>query len=123
MKSLMFIASAAAFAAILTTAAPASADPIVTPSPVDPEWVQTTVVLGDLDMNRAADAETAARRIRRAVKAVCGGDDAGLFPLTTRMSWRACSEASMRDALSRLNNPMVTRAAYGEKAPAAYAAR
>jgi UrcA family protein len=123
MKSLMFIAGGAVFAASLATAAPASAGPKVIPSPENPALVQTTVALGDLDLGRPAGAQVAVKRIRRAAKAVCGSDTVFSYPLALQTGWRACSKSSMANAVDRLDHPMVTRAAYGEKAPTAYAAR
>lgn len=122
MKSLMFIASGAVFAAALAASGPVAAGPVV-PVPGDATTMQTTVVLGDLDLNRVSGAETAAMRIRRAAKKVCDGNESGLYPLGLKAATRTCAAASLRDALSRLDHPMVTRAAYGEKAPAIYAAR
>lgn len=119
----MFIAGGAVFAATLAAGAPASAGPKVIRSPDDPARVQTTVVLGDLDLARPAGAEAAARRIRRAAKAVCGADTTLSYPLILQTQRLACAKASMQDAVSRLGHPLVTRAAYGEEAPAVYAAR
>ena len=123
MKSLMFIAGAAVFAASLATAAPAAAGPKVVPSPDDPTTMQTTVPLGDLDLSRRAGAETAVKRIRRAAKAVCGEDLMFSYPMALRTRWRSCTRASLQAAVDRVDHPLVTRAAYGVKAPTAYAAR
>ena len=124
MKSLICFAGAAAIAATLVASGPAAAGPIVIPMPGNPKMVQTTVKLGDLDLGRPAGAQTAVGRIRRAAQAVCGEDLRQSYPLALSRGWKKCAKNSMQDAVARVDHPLVTRAAYGEKAaPAEYAAR
>lgn len=81
------------------------------------------MALGDLDLRRLPDAEKAVTRIRRAAKAVCGTDGISVYKPAERALAGACMKASMRDAVTRLGDPMVTFAAYGENDPTVYAVR
>lgn len=124
MKSFICFAGAAVMTAALAVTGPALAAPVIAPSPENPEVMQTTVKLGDLNLARPAGAEVAVQRIRRAARAVCGEDMANfVYPLALTTSRRACARKSTNDAVDRLDHPMVTRAAYGEKAPTVYAIR
>lgn len=123
MKSLICFAGAAVMTAALAASGPALAGPIVVPSPENPEVLQTTVKLGDLDLTRPPGAEVAAKRIRRAAKAVCGEDVRQTYPLAMQNSWRRCARTAMEDAVTRVDHPLVTRAAFGMKAPTELAAR
>jgi UrcA family protein len=124
MKSFICFAGAAVMTATLAVSGPALAGPIIIPSPENPEVLQTTVKLGDLNLSREAGADVAVQRIRRAARAVCGDDMANfVYPLALTNGRRACAKKSTYEAVDRLDHPMVTRAAYGAKAPAEFAAR
>jgi UrcA family protein len=124
MKSFICFAGAAVMTATLAVSGPAAAGPNVFPSPENPEVMQTVVKLGDLDLARPAGAEAAVKRIRRGARAVCGDDMANfVYPVALTNGRRACARKSTNEAIDRLDHPMVTRAAYGEKAPTVYAVR
>ena len=123
MKPLFCFAGAAVMAATLAASAPALAGPMVITSPTDPDRLQTTIKLGDLDLGRPAGAQAAVNRIRRAARAVCGEHLRSSYPLSLSGRWRACTKVSMRDAVTRLDRPLVTRAAFGEDGPTVYAVR
>ncbi|MEW5687548.1 MAG: UrcA family protein [Pseudomonadota bacterium] len=114
MKLLMIFAASAAIAA------PAAAQS-VRPSASDPEMLESVVRLGDLDLRRPEGAAVAVQRLRRASRAVCGGN-ASVAPIEISARRQTCMEGALARAVQDLDAPLVTRA-YGRTAGQQLAAR
>ncbi|PZQ61395.1 MAG: hypothetical protein DI570_12660 [Phenylobacterium zucineum] len=108
------------FAATAAIAAPAAAQS-VRQSTNDPDMLEVVVRLGDLDLRRPEGAATAVQRLRRASRAVCGGE-ASVLPIEITARRQNCIQGALARAVQDLDAPLVTRA-YGGTALREFAAR
>jgi UrcA family protein len=87
---------------------------------ITPAWssipgeYSVTVSFRDLDLARPEDANLLYRRIQGAAKRVCGNPGADLIEQSI---WRACYRSAISDAVTKVNNPLLTAAHSGRPAP------
>lgn len=87
---------------------------------ITPGWGATpsersvTVNFRDLDLSLPEDANVLYRRIQGAAKLVCGNPGADLIEQSI---WRACYRNAISDAVTKVNNPLLTAAYTGRPPP------
>lgn len=86
---------------------------------VAPAWSSTpvahsvTVSFRDLDLSKLDGATTLYRRIQSAAKQVCGKQTADLIE---RSIWSSCYRNAIADAVTKVNNPLLTAVHTGRPA-------
>lgn len=104
---------------LVALAAPATAG--VRPAQGQPDALETTVRLADLDLNRVAGADLALARIGRAARDVCG-EAPSPRDLSKRTRYRACVASATGNAVTWVDAPLMT-ARHEGRGPAMLAAR
>jgi UrcA family protein len=64
-----------------------------------------TVNYRDLNLSTIEGATTLYQRLRGAARAVCDGPETGVHAY---QEWRSCYQAAIADAVSKVNNPLLT---------------
>jgi UrcA family protein len=72
-----------------------------------PQTVSVTVSYADLDLSKAAGAQTLYKRIKAAARRACGSID-GYTHMKSQRGWRECYETTMADAVGKVNLPVLT---------------
>lgn len=65
------------------------------------------VRIADLDLSRAADAQTLYERIRYAARTICTDDELS-FDVKRVLHWQQCVHSAVDDAVERANAPLLT---------------
>jgi UrcA family protein len=73
----------------------------------EPKAVSVTVSFGDLDLSKAAGAQTLYKRIKAAARRACGSID-GYTYMKPQSSWRKCYQSAIADAVARVDRPSLT---------------
>jgi UrcA family protein len=85
----------------------------------DSSMVAFRVPIGDLDLNRAADADELLKRVSAEAARACSGPPAeGVMMLEISRAYRACKVDALERAVAEVNSPMV-RQRYAERIGAA----
>ncbi|HEY1930002.1 MAG TPA: UrcA family protein [Caulobacteraceae bacterium] len=80
-----------------------SAEPKQNGSPVT-----VRVPIGDLDLNREADADKLLKRVSAAASLACSGPPAaGVMMAEIARAYRACKVQALERAVAQINSPMV----------------
>ncbi len=74
--------------------------------------VSTTVNFHDLDLSTIEGATALYKRIRRAANFVCS--DTGTAGLASYREWRSCYQTAIADAVTKVNNPLLTAVSQGK---------
>ncbi len=73
----------------------------------EPRVKSQTVSYADLDLSKAAGAQTLYKRIKAAARQVCGPADRYTY-LTPNKAFSKCFEAAVADAVARVDRPSLT---------------
>jgi UrcA family protein len=73
----------------------------------EPKAVSVTVSFADLDLSKAAGAQTLYKRIKAAARRACGSID-GYTHMRSQRGWRECYESAIADAVARVDRPSLT---------------
>ena len=71
-----------------------------------PQTASVTVSFADLDLSKAAGAQTLYKRIKAAARQVCGSIDGYTYMKSQR--WRECYQSAIADAVARVDRPSLT---------------
>ena len=72
-----------------------------------PKTVSVTVSFADLDLSKAAGAQTLYKRIKAAARQACGSID-GYTHMKSQSRWRECYESTIADAVASVDRPSLT---------------
>lgn len=72
-----------------------------------PQVPQVTVSYADLDLSKAAGAQTLYKRIKNAAARVCGSSGRYTI-LEGRKAWHACYDTAVANAVAQIDRPTLT---------------
>jgi UrcA family protein len=71
-----------------------------------PPTVSVTVSYTDLDLSKAAGAQTLYKRIKAAARQVCGSIDG--YTYLKSQSWRQCYQSAIAEAVTQVDRPSLS---------------